>query len=189
MTSASLANDFIFELMSVHTQFQKIDSLTREETFALARKMVIVIDKGLKTLDSTTISTEYTESMVNMDKSDLIATKVDSMNGILTLLNMYEEQKSMLDKETTLSSSQYESENLILETLKAEKEISKKELLIAKAEKDRMLADVTNMKSESENEASSMVVAQNADKIMSLSESDRMITEAEKMLIDARASL
>lgn len=175
--NSSVTNDFTFEMISLHTRYQKIDTLSQDELFSLARDTVKTVDFGTRVLDSVSVSTEYGETMLNADKSDLIATKTDSMNGILTLLNMYEEQKSMLAKETAVSSNDYSTEVLMLQKLKAEQGVLQKEYALTKAEKDRMLADVKNMKSSSENDASKMVAVESADKIMSLAEADRMITE------------
>lgn len=101
--NSNATNDFSFAMMSFHSRFQKIDTLSQEEAFALARDTAAAIDKGLKVLDTTVVSADYDETMLNTDKTMLIEAKTDSMYGILTVLNMYEEQKSMLAKETTVS--------------------------------------------------------------------------------------
>lgn len=173
----TITDSFVNQIKILHPQFQKIDTLTQEESFALARSTAKVIDQGLQVLDSAIDSSEYGESMINADKSDLIDAKTDSMNGILTVLNMYEEQKSMLAKETSAASGELAAENLMLEKLKAERAVAEKEYLMAVAGKDRMVAEVKNMKTDSENEASKMVATESAGKIMSLAEADRMITE------------
>ena len=186
--STSATSEFVSTMRAIHPRLQRIDTLSQSEILLLLKDVSSAIDKGLKVLDTTIVSSGYSSAMLNMDKADIIELKTDSMNGVLTILNMYEEQKSMLAKETTVSSGEYTNEILMLERLGAERDVAEKELAMAKAEKDRMLAETRNMKSESENEASKMVTTENADKIMSLSEIDRMITEGEKMVIDARSS-
>ena len=186
--STSVLASFATSMSSLHAKYQDIDTLSKDESFIYAREVASTVDKGIKVLDATIVSADYDEAMLNTDKKMLIEAKTDSMYGILTVLNMYEEQKSMLAKETTVSSSEYANETLMLERLQAERDVAQKELAMAKAEKDRMLADVRNMKSSSENDASKMVATENADKIMSLSDADRMVTEGEKMVIDARSS-
>lgn len=187
--NSSTVNAFTNAMATFHAKYQEIDSLTKDESFAFAREVADTVDKGIRVLDATVVSADYGEDMLTADKKMLFEAKTDSMNGILTILNMYEEQKSMLAKETSVSSAELANETLMLDKLKAERSVVEKELAMARAEKDRMIAEVRNMKSESENEASKMVTAENADKIMSLSEADKMVTEAEKMLIDARSSL
>ncbi len=186
--NTTTVTSFATSMASLHAKYQNIDTLSNNDAFIFAREVADTVDKGIKVLDATIVSADYDEAMLSSDKTMLIEAKTDSMYGILTVLNMYEEQKSMLAKETTVSSSEYANETLMLERLLAERDVAEKELAMAKAEKDRMLADVRNMKSESENEASKMVATENADKIMSLSEINRMITEGEKMVIDARSS-
>lgn len=186
---ASSVTAFTNAMTSFHGKYRNVDSLSKDETFVLAREAADTVDKGVRVLDATVASSEYDEAMLAADKKMLFEAKTDSMNGILTILNMYEEQKSMLAKETSVSAAELANETLMLGRLKAERAVVEKELAMAKAEKDRMIAEVRNMKSESENEASKMLTTENADKIMSLSEADKMVTEAEKMLIDAKASL
>jgi RND family efflux transporter MFP subunit len=178
-------------MTSLHAKYQNIDTLDKDEAFVLAQEVSDTVNKGIKVLDATITSSEYDDVMLTADKKMLFETLMGSPimgDGILTILNMYKEQKSMLAKETTVSSSEYTNETLMLERLKAEKEVAEKELLMAKAEKDRMLADVRNMKSSSENDAAKMVTTESADKIISLAEADRMVTEGEKMMIDAQTS-
>lgn len=186
---ASSVTAFTNAMTSFHGKYRNVDSLSKEETFVLAREAADTVDKGVRVLDATIASSEYDEAMLAADKKMLFEAKTDSMNGILTILNMYEEQKSMLAKETSVSAAELANETFMLERLVAERAVVEKELAMAKAERDRMIAEVRNMKSESENEASKMLTAESADKIMSLSEADKMVTEAEKMLIDAKSSL
>jgi RND family efflux transporter MFP subunit len=153
-----------------HGKFGTIDSLSNDAAFTYAKEAALVVDAGLRLLDATIVSSDYSESELSADKADLLEAKTDSMNGILTILNEYEEQKSMLAKETSDAASENVDSGFMIEKLKSERLVVEKEISMSIAEKNRMAA------------------GESSERAMSFSESDRMITEAEKMVTDAKSS-
>jgi hypothetical protein len=103
--------------------------------------------------------------MLNDDKTLLIMAKTDQMNGIQTNLNMYNEQLSMLSKETNIALVDVSDEKLMLEKLKAEKIIMEKELNSVITEKNRIIIDAKTQK------------------VITESESDKAIIESKRNLI------
>lgn len=180
----------------IHKKHKNIDSLSQEEIFSFANDMIEIIDLWILVLDNTILTDMYSESMLNSDKSMLIMAKTDSMNGIQTNLNMYNEQLSMLQKEKNMAWADVSDEKLMYDELVSEKKVMEKDFEMALAEKERMIAETQNMKTMADNEAikmetetSKMLAGDVANAQMALIEADKMITEAQKMLIDAKADL
>lgn len=194
--NSTYTNPFTSLFSQIHQKHKNIDSLNQEEIFSLANDMIEAIDLWIKVLDNTITSYDYSDSMLNDDKKMLIMAKTDSMNGIQTSLNMYNEQLSMLQKEKNMAWADVSDEKLMYDELLSEKKVMEKDLEMAIAEKDRMIAETKNMKTMADNEAIKMESETNrmlawdiASAQMSLIEADKMITEGQKMLIDAKADL
>lgn len=194
--NSTYTNLFTSLFSQIHQKHKNIDNLSQEEIFSLAKDMIEAIDLWIKVLDNTITSYDYSDSMLNDDKKMLIMAKTDSMNGIQTNLNMYNEQLSMLQKEKNMAWADVSDEKLMYDELLSEKKVMEKDLEMAIAEKDRMIAETQNMKTMADNEAikmetetSRMLAWDIASAQMSLIEADKMITEGQKMLIDAKADL
>lgn len=187
---------FSSNVLSIYPRINKIDTLTQDEIFNLAKDTLTTVDLWLKVLDNTITTSDYDETMLNSDKTMLIMAKTDSMNGIQTNLNMFNEQFSMLEKEKNMAWADVSDEKLMLEELLSEKNVMEKDLEMAKTEKERMISETKNMKTMAENEAlkmesetQKMLAWDIASNQMSLLEADKMVTESQKMLIDAKADL
>jgi len=190
------SNPFTSLFSKIHQKHKNIDNLNQEEIFSLANDVIEVIDLWIKVLDNTITSSDYDDSMLNDDKKMLIMAKTDSMNGIQTNLNMYNEQLSMLQKEKNMAWADVSDEKLMYDELVSEKKVMEKDFEMALAEKERMIAETQNMKTMADNESikmetetSKMLAGDVANAQMALIEADKMITEAQKMLIDAKADL
>lgn len=194
--NSTYSNQFTSLFYKIHQKHKNIDNLNQEEIFSLANDVIEVIDLWIKVLDNTITSSDYDDSMLNDDKKMLIMAKTDSMNGIQTNLNMYNEQLSMLQKEKNMAWADVSDEKLMYDELVSEKKVMEKDFEMALAEKERMIAETQNMKTMADNEAikmetetSKMLAGDVANAQMALIEADKMITEAQKMLIDAKADL
>ena len=110
-----------------------VGSLSGSDLTALANDTLKTLDLGLQVLDNTLPKADYTSDMLAADKNTLITVETDGTNGLQTVLNMYTEQESMLEKEQGMTTADTSDTTLELTKMQADRASMTKELAMDRA--------------------------------------------------------